>query len=74
MGRGRNGVLIQSSTIGKRRTRCDINKEYSDIISRNNAVQNQEEIFLDLEVLNYLRGLRPSEIVKTVLPPTPGSR
>ena len=73
MGRGRNGVLIQTSTIGKRRTRCDINQEYSDIISRNNAVKNPEEIFLDPGVLNYLRSLRPSEIVKTVLPATPGS-
>ena len=67
MGRGRKGILLQGRK-GK--------KEYDEktIFNINNAVRHQRrDILIDPQVVDYLRSLNPKDVLKTVLPATPGS-
>ena len=65
MGRGRKGLLLQG-----RKSK----KEYDAkmLFVNNNAFRHlKKDNSIDPAVVDYLRSLRPDEVVKTVFPTTP---
>ena len=69
MGRGRNGVLVQTTCKGKKRLFRELHNNACTVVFKNkNAVPpvRKEDIFLDPGIVNYLRSLNPREVAQTL--------
>ena len=66
MGRGRNGVKVQTTSKNKKRIYRDVRNEDSYVFTRNNVPSRKEDFFLEPDFVNHLRSLDPREVAKTL--------